>query len=84
MQFFTTVPRLFGKGIHIWLGLVLLVLLSLQAYTGLSLSKGIGATLDIRNYHKANAYLLISVVLVHAYYGIGLWFLGFKYRKKKS
>ena len=77
MRFLTSVPLIFGKGLNIWLGLVLFGLLTFQIISGLKLHKGAGY---LFRYHKFNAlFLIIPVGLIHAYYGIGIWFFGFKY-----
>lgn len=80
MSIFTTVPRLFGKGIHIWFGLVLLVLITIQLITGLGLARDT-APIGTRGFHELNGYLISAVAVVHAYFGVGLWFFGFKYKK---
>lgn len=70
------VPLLFGKPLNIWLGLVLLVLFSIQLTLGIILARGVG---DVLKYHKINAALMAGVLFVHAYFGIGIWFFKFKY-----
>jgi len=82
MRFLTSVPKVFGKGLQVWLGMILFVLVAFQIYTGLQLAQGQYA-LDL--YHRYNAlYLIIPIGLLHAYYGIGIWFFGFTYANAKK
>jgi len=77
MRFLTSVPIVFGKGLNVWLGLTLAGLLTFQITTGIKLFRGKRYLLP---YHRFNAlFLIIPIGLVHAYYGIGIWFFAFKY-----
>ena len=67
-----------GKPLNIWLGLVLLVLITIQVSTGLAVYRGVRG---IVMYHRFNAIVLSSVVAVHAYYGVGSWFFGFRFEE---
>lgn len=84
LRIFTIVPKFFGKAVHIWLGLVLLLLLTTQFTTGLSMARNPATISALHGFHTFVGYVLFGVGLVHAYYGIGLRFLGFKYAKKKD
>jgi hypothetical protein len=76
MQIFTTVPILLGKPINTWLGLVLVALVIIQLLTGAFLKKG---KYDYLKYHQMNATIIAILLIVHAYYGVGISFLGFGY-----
>ena len=43
-----------------------------------------GSISSLLGIHSALGFALFVVGLVHAYYGLGLWFFGFKYAKKKD
>lgn len=75
MDIFTTVPLIYGKGLNVWLGIVLLVQLTFQITIGIAMTRGFN---DLR-YHKINAALIGVIAFVHTYYGIGVWFFNFKY-----
>jgi hypothetical protein len=70
-----TIPVLFEKPIIVWLGIVLVLLLYLQLVTGIMRSRG---RYNFLPHHKFNALLIVIVVGVHAFYGIGLWFFDFR------
>jgi len=74
MNIFTTVPLIFGRPINVWLGIILLFLLAWQIYLGMKMVKG---KMEYLKMHKINAALIIFIVLLHAYYGLGIWFLNF-------
>lgn len=76
MRLLTTVPVILGKPVNIWEGLLLLGLITLQVWSGVSVFRGKGSLL---RYHKFNAGLIVVVVLIHAYFGIGVWFFAFHY-----
>lgn len=78
MRYITTVPMLFGKPINIWLGLVLLVVITVQISTGLAIFRG---AQNLTQFHRFNGIMLGIIVSVHAYYGIGTWFFGFEYEE---
>lgn len=84
VSIFTTVPRFYGKGLHIWLGPILLLLLIIQFATGTTMVRNPGSISNLLRFHSAVGLALFVVGLVHAYYGLGLWFFGFKYAKKKD
>ena len=65
------VPLLFGKPITVWLGILLLVLLTLQVLSGKRLIK-----LPF-SFHSRNAILIVIVAAVHAFFGLGVWFFNF-------
>lgn len=75
MSHFTTVPVFLGKGLNVWLGIPLFFLLMFQLATGFLVNKG---NYKLFKFHKINAVALLIIVLIHAYYGFGIWFLGFK------
>ena len=62
------VPLLWGKPITVWLGILLIVLLTLQVLSGKRLIK-----LPF-SFHKRNAILIALVAILHAYFGLGIWF----------
>lgn len=74
MDFFTTVPLVFGRPINVWLGILLGLLLLWQIYLGMMMVRG---RMNLLKLHKINAATLFLVALVHAYYGLGVWFFGF-------
>ncbi len=75
MSYFTTVPVFFGKSLNVWLGIPLFLLLIFQLITGFLVNRGND---KLFKFHKINAVALLIIVLIHAYYGFGIWFLGFK------
>ncbi len=82
MRFLTSVPKVFGKGLQVWLGVALFILVAFQIYSGLQLAQG---QHSLNPYHRFSAlYLIIPIGLLHAYYGIGIWFFGFKYADAKK
>ena len=68
------VPLIYGKPLNVWLGFLLLAMLAFQIFTGKRWIK-----LPIV-YHRRNAMAMTAVALLHAFYGFGLWFLGFHVR----
>ena len=62
------VPLLWGKPINIWLGIVLMVLLTLQILSGKHLIK-----LPFI-FHRRNAILIVLIAAAHAFFGLGIWF----------
>jgi len=74
MEFLTTVPLLFGRPANVWLGMVLAVLLLFQIYLGIMMVRG---RMNFLKLHKINAAFLLIVALIHAYYGLGIWFFNF-------
>lgn len=75
MEFLTTVPIVFGRPINIWLGMVLGILLIFQIYLGIMMTRR--GRMNLLKIHKINAALLLIAALVHAYYGLGIWFFNF-------
>lgn len=75
MEFFTTVPLLWGRPVNIWLGIILGVLLLFQIYFGVMMTRR--GRLNLLKLHRINAGLLLLVALLHAYYGLGIWFFNF-------
>jgi hypothetical protein len=75
MEFLTTVPLIFGRPINVWLGIVLGVFLLLQIYLGIMMVRR--GRMNLLKLHKINAILLLIIALVHAYYGLGIWFFNF-------
>lgn len=74
MEFLTTVPLVFGRPVNVWLGILLGVLLLWQIYLGIMMVRG---RMNLLKLHKINATLLVIIALVHAYYGLGVWFFNF-------
>jgi hypothetical protein len=74
MSFLTTIPMVFGYPLHIWLGLLLMLLLVWQVYTGHYANLGKRGFLNI---HKISAGIFILVAIIHIYYALGLWFFHF-------
>lgn len=66
------VPLVAGKPLHLWLGLILLLLLIFQVLTGKRIIKLPFA------YHRGNAMAIIFIAILHAYFGIGIWFFNFQ------
>jgi len=62
------VPLIWGKPITVWLGIVLMVLLTLQILSGKRLIK-----LPF-SFHRRNAIFIVLVAGVHAFFGLGIWF----------
>ena len=62
------VPLLWGKPINVWLGILLMVLLTLQFLSGKRLIK-----LPF-SFHRRNAVILVIVAAAHALFGLGIWF----------
>lgn len=62
------VPLLWGKPMNVWLGILLIVLLTLQILSGKRLIK-----LPF-SFHRHNAKLLAVVAIAHAFLGLGMWF----------
>ena len=65
------VPILWGKPINVWLGILLMLLLTFQILTGRHIVK-----LPF-SFHKRNVIVIILVVAGHAFYGLGIWFFNF-------
>lgn len=62
------VPLLFGKPINVWLGILLMVLVTLQILSGKRLIK-----LPF-SFHRRNGIAIAIVAAVHAFFGLGIWF----------
>ena len=62
------VPLLWGKPMNVWLGILLMVLLTLQILSGKHLLK-----LPF-SFHRRNAILIVVIVAVHAIFGLDIWF----------
>ncbi len=69
------VPLIAGKPIHIYLGLLLILLLTIQIITGIQMVKG---KIKLLRVHKIFALLIILVAIVHIFYGLGIWFFNFR------
>jgi len=63
---------------------MLLLLLTTQFTTGLSMARNPATISALHGFHTSIGYVLFGVGFVHAYYGIGLRFFGFKYANKKN
>ena len=70
----TVIPLIFGYPLHIWLGMFLFVLIAIQIFTGIMTHKG---KMQYFKIHRLNVILIILVMLLHMYYGLGLWFFHF-------
>jgi hypothetical protein len=68
------VPLIAGKPLHLWLGMILFLLLIFQIMTGKRWIKLPFAC------HRGNAIAIFLLALVHAFYGIGIWFFNFQIR----
>lgn len=76
-----TVPIWFDKPANVWLGIALLPILFAQVSSGIILFRGVfgpNGWNRLRSLHLLNALLLVGVVAVHAYWGIGIWFFDFR------
>lgn len=76
MEFFTTVPLLWGRPANIWLGIILGVLLLFQIYLGIMMTRR--GRINLLKIHKVNAALLLLAAFFHAYWGLGIWFFDFQ------
>lgn len=65
------VPLILGKPLTVWLGILLVVLLTLQILSGKHLIK------LPWSFHKRNAMLIVSIAAIHAILGLGFWFFNF-------
>ncbi|MFA5188714.1 MAG: hypothetical protein WC460_05120 [Patescibacteria group bacterium] len=74
MSFLTAVPLVFGYPAHIWLGLILFILIVIQITTGIMMVK---VNMKYFKIHRINFILIVSVMLGHMYWGLGLWFFHF-------
>jgi len=74
MSFLTTVPLIFGYPMHIWLGIILGILLTIQIIAGLMTVKGHAKYFKI---HRVVWIFIAIIALIHMYYGLGLWFFHF-------
>ncbi|MDD5341562.1 MAG: hypothetical protein PHC97_03975 [Patescibacteria group bacterium] len=75
MNILTTIPLVFGYPLYVWLGMILVVLLTLQIYTGIKTFHGKMWYFKI---HRVNFILIIAVGLLHAYMALGVWFFHFQ------
>jgi len=66
------VPMIAGKPLHVWLGIILLLQVIFQVSTGKLWLKVPFI------YHRKNGILLALVASVHAFFGLGIWFLNFR------
>ena len=62
---------LFGKPLVFWIGLIALLLFSLQIYLGIMMKKGHP---EYFKYHGINAFILATIVIVHLTLGLILYF----------
>lgn len=67
------IPLITGQPLHLWLGVLLLVLISLQILTGRRIIKIPFA------WHRRNGYFILLVAIVHALIGLGIQRWGFTY-----
>lgn len=65
------VPLILGKPITVWLGILLIVLLTLQILSGKHLIK------LPWTFHRRNAMVIILIAVLHAFFGLGVWFFNF-------
>jgi hypothetical protein len=61
----------FGKPLVFWLGLITLTSFIFQIYLGYRLSHGRS---DLFKYHRLNAGILVSLVIIHLILGFLLYF----------
>ena len=61
---------IFGKPLTFWIGIFALLSLSLQIYLGMRMVKG---RPDLFKYHKMNAGILVSIVIIHAILALALY-----------
>ena len=66
------IPLIAGKPLTLWLGIILLAQVTFQVLTG---KRWIKVPFV---YHRQNGLLIAIVAAVHAFMGLGVWFLGFK------
>ena len=69
------VPLISGLPLNIWLGFLLLALITFQVLTGKKVIKKIPFF-----WHRRNAFFIVLVALTHALLGLGLRFWGFTIR----
>ncbi len=74
LRLVTADPLLLGRPLHVYLGLVLLVLVTFQLVTGLLVHKRKAGWLP---HHRRNSIVVAGVGFIHVYFGVGVWFLGF-------
>jgi len=66
-----SVPVIFGFPLHLWLGLLLLLLLTFQVLTGKRIIK-----LPF-TWHRGNAVLITVTAVIHAFIALGVNLWGF-------
>ena len=64
-------PLIWGKPLTVWLGILLIVLLTLQILSGKHLIK------LPWSFHRRNAMFIALIATVHAILGLGVWFFNF-------
>ncbi|OGY21845.1 MAG: hypothetical protein A2126_01525 [Candidatus Woykebacteria bacterium GWB1_45_5] len=67
-------PIIFSKPLHVWLGILTLLLLIIQISLGIAMVKTARKNL-YRIHTKVVWMVLIIVALIHAYYGFQIYFL---------
>jgi succinate dehydrogenase hydrophobic anchor subunit len=69
-------PIIFGRPIHVWLGLLTLLLLLFQIVLGIFVVNGVGRGTRVHFIHtKVNWIILLLIALIHGYYGFQIYFL---------
>ena len=63
-------PLIFGKPLHVWLGIVLTVLVILQILIGKRILK-----IDFWYHRNVIPWLILAVLSLHAWYGFQIYFL---------
>lgn len=61
-----------GKPLAFWIGILAFFSLSLQIYLGMKMAKGHP---ELLKYHRLNAIILFSVVVVHLLLVLALYYL---------
>ncbi len=67
-------PLVLGRPANIWLGIILLLLITIQITLGIMMVRG---RMNLLGAHKVNAALIAVVSAFHAYWGLGIWFFNF-------
>jgi hypothetical protein len=67
-------PVVFTKPLHVWLGMIILLLLLIQIYLGIVLVKT--GKKQVRFFHTKIVWVvLIIIALIHGFYGFQIYFL---------
>lgn len=67
-----SVPLVAGKPAHLWLGLLLLLMVAFQVGTG---KRWIKVPFT---YHRKNGWAMAAAAVLHAFWGLGIWFFDFR------